>query len=211
MQGESKRGQAAILTDGNIRDCVALIGNHRHHARDRALFLLSAMAGLRAGEIAGLRWADVLDGDGALADAVTIPTRIAKRGSGRSVPMAAPLRDALTALRIEAGAKARSDWRVIYSERGTDGLSANVVVQIFGALYRRAGLKGCSSHSGRRTFVTRTARAISLDGGSLRDVMELAGHQSVSTTQRYIDSNENAKRAVVNRVFRAVAANGANQ
>ena len=66
-----------------------------------------------------------------------------------------------------------------------------------GCLYARLGLKGASSHSGRRTFVTEAARAIVSHGGSLRDVQQLAGDASLATTQRYIEGNSDAKRAVV--------------
>ena len=48
---------------------------------------------------------------------------------------------------------------------------------------------GYTSHSGRRTFITNAARRISMVGGSLKDVQELAGHTNIRTTQRYIDAN----------------------
>jgi integrase/recombinase XerD len=41
------------------------------------------------------------------------------------------------------------------------------------------------------------ARRIVTVGGSLKDVQELAGHASLSTTQRYIESNGDAKRRAV--------------
>ena len=59
------------------------------------------------------------------------------------------------------------------------------------------GLTGCSSHSGRRTFVTRAARLVYKAGGSLRDVQILAGHRSIQTTQRYIDGDTDAQRRLV--------------
>jgi hypothetical protein len=63
--------------------------------------------------------------------------------------------------------------------------------------YQDLGFAGASSHSGRRTFITRTAKKIVEAGGSLRDVQELAGHTSLSTTQRYIQGDTAAKRRVV--------------
>ena len=56
---------------------------------------------------------------------------------------------------------------------------------------------GCSSHSGRRTFITRTARRVSQVGGSLRDVQELAGPTSLAMTQRDIEGDTEAKRKLV--------------
>ena len=51
------------------------------------------------------------------------------------------------------------------------------IVCWFAKAFRVIGLEGCSSHSGRRTFITRAARLVHKAGGSLRDVQLLAGHQ----------------------------------
>jgi integrase/recombinase XerD len=71
------------------------------------------------------------------------------------------------------------------------------IVVWFNRAFRNVGLKGCSSHSGRRTFVTRAARLVHKAGGSLRDVQLLAGHRSIQTTQRYIDGDSDAQRKLV--------------
>ncbi len=71
------------------------------------------------------------------------------------------------------------------------------IVNWFTTAYRAIGVTGCSSHSGRRTFVTRAARLVEKAGGSLRDVQLLAGHRSILTTQRYIDGDSDAQRRLV--------------
>lgn len=76
-------------------------------------------------------------------------------------------------------------------------MSARGVVNWFGRLYASAGLDGCSSHSGRRTFITRSARLIAKAGGSLRDIQELVGHRDLSTTQRYIEGDRDAQRKLI--------------
>ena len=72
------------------------------------------------------------------------------------------------------------------------------VVNWFKGVYVALSLHGCSSHSGRRTFITRSARLLAKSGGSLRDVQELAGHRSLTTTERYIEGDRDAQRRLVN-------------
>jgi integrase/recombinase XerD len=71
------------------------------------------------------------------------------------------------------------------------------IVNWFHELYRAIGLEGCSSHSGRRTFITQAARLVHKAGGSLRDVQELAGHRSIKTTQGYIEGDADAQRRLI--------------
>jgi integrase/recombinase XerD len=68
---------------------------------------------------------------------------------------------------------------------------------MFQRWYRHLGFLGCSSHSGRRTFITGAARKISTVRGSLRGVQLIAGHTNLRTTQRYIEPNPEAQVRVV--------------
>ena len=85
---------------------------------------------------------------------------------------------------------------MIKTER-TTRTSPQAIVNLFSRWYRDLGFSGCSSHSGRRTFITNAARKISTVGGSLRDVQALAGHSNLSTTQRYIELHAEAQRRIV--------------
>src|SRR6266705_2305701 len=98
--------------------------------------------------------------------------------------------------RLRAGTLPRPEQAVLFSERG-GGLSPATVRLWFHRLYRSLKMDGCSSHSGRRTFITRAARRVSQVGGSLRDVQELAGQTSLAMTQRYIEGDIEAKRKLV--------------
>jgi integrase len=85
---------------------------------------------------------------------------------------------------------------VIKSERG-EKLTAGSVVNWFKSFYARLGFEGCTSHSGRRTFITLAARRISKAGGSIRDVQMLAGHRSLRHTQGYIEGDSRAQRRLM--------------
>lgn len=186
--------QAKTLSDTELNRLLRLVKRGRYPARDRAMVLLSVKAGLRACEIAGLTWAMATDPRQRVGRLLEVRDRISKKQRGRVVPINGDLRDALVAL--QRVAKPKPDDPIVASERGGH-MRATAVVNWFGALYQRAGLVGCSSHSGRRTFITKAARLIHRVGGSLRDVQQLAGHASIEMTQRYIDGSTQAKHALV--------------
>ena len=141
----------------------------------------------------------IFDPESRVASTIELEDRASKGRGGRTIPLNADLRDALMVLKEARGDKARPDRPVIYSERG-EGLSAATTALWFRRLYADLKLSGCSSHSGRRTFITRAARKVSEAGGSLRDVQQLAGHASLATTQRYVEGSTDAKRRLVNLV-----------
>ena len=186
--------QAKILTGQQVAAALRRARRGRYAERDRIMILLSVKAGLRAGEIAKLTWSMVLDGDGRIADRIELHDAAAKKRSGRTIPMHLDLRRALHRLRRRTG----TNGALIRSERGsTRGMRPGSIVNWFGQLYRELGLNGCSSHSGRRTFITNAARLVFKAGGSLRDVQQLAGHRSIEQTQAYIDGSAKAKRRLI--------------
>lgn len=192
--------QAKILSKPQADAVLGYLASTRYPERNRAIFLLSLKAGLRAKEIASLTWAMVTDAEGNLSDAIHL-TNVASKGrsGGRVVPMNKELKTALAALKRIADGAIRPSPYVITSERGQK-TSATVIVNKFADWYRALGFSGASSHSGRRTFITNAARRISTVGGSLRDVQMLAGHSALSTTQRYIESDGLAQRRIVDLV-----------
>ncbi len=195
MSGQGK--QAKILSEAQIRAALGQVEHLRYRDRDRAMILLSVKAGLRAKEIASLTWAMVTDAEGTIGDAIYLTNSASKgKGGGRTIPLNAALREALMSLKRARGNEAGPSLRIIHSERG-EGYSAASVQVWFARLYGKLGFTGASSHSGRRTFITRAARKIIEAGGSLRDVQELAGHASLATTQRHIAGDTDAKRKVV--------------
>jgi integrase len=185
--------QAKILGPNDMADLLAFADCSRHPLRNRVMVLLSAKAGLRAGEIASLTWDMVLDASGPISKTIELRDHAAKKGSGRLIPMHPDLADALTNWRQPS-----TGWsgHIVRSERGGPMTPLSIVVW-FKRAYEYVGLDGCSSHSGRRTFITRAARLVHEAGGSLRDVQLLAGHRSIQTTQRYIEGDTDAQRKLV--------------
>ena len=184
--------RARIIASSALNRVLRHANHHPDPLRSRVIVLLSVRAGLRAAEIAKLEWPMVLDANGRVGDAIEVLDQIAKKGAGRTIPIHPDLRRSLVQLVRQNGCAGP----VIRSNRG-GAMRPNSIVNWFVTLYRDTGLDGCSSHSGRRTFITHAARLAHRAGGSLRDVQILAGHSSIETTQVYIDGDSHAQRRLV--------------
>lgn len=128
------------------------------------------------------------DSQGEIGRNICLQDSASKGNSGRMIPLSREVREALIEYRRTVP---HTGSFVICTERSLSTSPQAIVT------YRHLGFVGCSSHSGRRTFITNAARKISMVGGSLKDVQELAGHANLRTTQRYIEANPDAQVRVV--------------
>lgn len=182
----SKHQQAALLS---------YLKTTRHPQRNKVILLLSVRAGLRSKEIASITWSMITDAEGCVTDAINLQNVASKGKSGGIIWMNNDLKSAL--IKYQSLRKpADESEKIIQTERGKE-TTAQVIVNMFAGWYHKLGFEGCSSHSGRRTFITNAARKISTVGGSIKDVQTLARHSSLQMTQRYIECDVEAQKRVV--------------
>ena len=195
--------QAKTLTQKQIEVALSYLATTRYGLRNQVIFLLSTKAGLRAKEIAGLKWSMVVDATGQVGNSINLTNSVSKgKIGGRSIPINRDLKQHLMQLFDQVSKHQRFDVHtacVITTER-SGFTSPQSVVNQFAKWYSDLGFVGCSSHSGRRTFITNAARRISNVGGSVRDVQMMAGHSNLNTTQRYIEADAECQRRVVDLV-----------
>jgi integrase len=187
--------QAKVLSKRQIALTTALLQETRYPVRNQVIFPLSVKAWLRAKEIASLTWDMVTDAEGNLGHALHLRDEASKGASGRVIPLNKELRTALQRLHDE-----RSTSPYVITTERSQRTSASAIVNLFATWYRAAGLQGCSSYSGRRTFITNAARTISTVGGSLTDLQMLAGRSALSTRQLYIEADAEVQQRVVDLV-----------
>lgn len=190
--------KAKILSQSQVNVLVGYVGDLRNGQRNQVVVLLSTKAGLRAKEIAALSWKMLITPDGLVSDKISLPNIAAKGESGRVIPLNRKLKRALESLKLAQVSEGSysADSRVVRTERSPTA-TPQCIVNMFQGWYSDLGFVGCSSHSGRRTFITNAAKKIALVGGSIRDVQALAGHSSLQTTQRYIEADSAAQSKVV--------------
>ena len=184
--------QAKVLTAKEMKRLLAVLTGDRHSERNRLAVMLSHFAGLRVGEIAALRVRDILDAQAQVRDQVRLNPAYTKGGVARTIFVNKRLQREIRRYLDTFPALLAPESALLRSQKGGP-FSANTLCQLFGELYRRAGIDGASSHSGRRGFITKLAH----NGISAKVIMELAGHKHLGTTQRYIDVTDEMKRAAV--------------
>jgi integrase/recombinase XerC len=169
--------EAMALCDAAAR--AAESGGELRDLRDRALLELLYGAGLRIGEAAAL---DVRDVDLHRGDVRVL----GKGGKERVVPLPGAARDALAAwlaARRRPGLLGEPLFTALRRRSaGATRLGARDLRRVVAARVRRAGLAGrVHPHRLRHSYATHL-----LDmGADLREIQELLGHASLSTTQRY--------------------------
>jgi len=140
--------------------------------------LLGGEAGLRCGEILGLEWADIDMKLGILTVARSMylgKEGPPKGGRSRTIPLAPRLRAALSEHRHLRGP------HVLWTKRGT--FPANTTIRSWlNQMQKTAAFEETGTHVLRHTFCSHLAML----GKPVRVIQELAGHQSITTTERYM-------------------------
>lgn len=159
--------------------------------RLQLFILLGGDAGLRCGEIIALEQTDVDLRRGVITVSrseweghLTAP----KSGRSRKVVLTERLKAALSANRHFRGD------RVLWRDDGFEKVSQVLLAKWMRRVQRRAGLKVTGGiHILRHTFCSRLAMA----GASTMAIKELAGHQQISTTQKYMHLAPAAKSVAI--------------
>lgn len=175
--------QAQTLKDAEIKRVLAYCATRQHSARDTTIVVFSINAGLRAKELAALRIGDVFDELGAVRSSFVLAAEQTKGKRTRTVYLNKVLQRQLA--QYSTSLRTKVPTAPLFQSQKGNFFSPNTMCQLLLHIYKTCSLKDASSHSGRRTFITRLASK----GVGVRVLAELAGHSSIATTQRYIDVN----------------------
>ena len=185
--------QAKTLTPIDLRRVLDYIATRPHSVRNRAMLLMTYYSGMRVGEVASLRYSDIVEPDRTIRSEFILRPEQTKGNESRTVFVSEKLKKELD-FYVKATKFTDPFDKFFYTQkRISEGFNSNTLTQHFHHLYKRAGIAGASSHSGRRSFITNLASK----GVSVRVLASLSGHKSIATTQRYIEIGDHQKRSAV--------------
>ena len=173
--------QAKTLNERELQRLLDFVKTTKNAARNRAIILLTHLAGMRIGEVAAVRICDVIASDGTVRDEINLSAAQTKGNRSRSVLLNERVQGELAV--YVRNVRVRDTKQALFRTQRSSAFTANSLTQVVNGIYRNAGFDGASSHSGRRGFLTNLAEK----GVSVRVMMALAGHANMATTQRYID------------------------
>lgn len=180
--------QAKVIDEKELRQVIRVTETGSHAKRNVAILILSNYLGLRAKEISALSIFDVFDGND-VKKLLRLLSNYTKGNKHRDLPLenkvvAHALADYIAERRSNDGMVFSLDAPLFRSQKGTR-FSPNSMVQLIGKIYDKAGFSEATSHSGRRSLITKLA----YDGIDLNSIRQIAGHASIQTTQLYIENN----------------------
>lgn len=177
--------------DYNFLRTPAEIARYLRAAREEGelvhvLYALAVYTGMRAGEIAALRWDDI-DFNQRLITVARSFTTATKSGEIRRVPILDALLPVLRAWRL------RHPGKLVFTNRDGRmfGKSARVFQEVHARVLKRAGLTDPPRVGGRKRYVTfhdlrhTFASHWAMGGGDIFKLQKILGHASIDQTNGY--------------------------
>jgi integrase/recombinase XerD len=176
-----RNGQAKILTDSEVSAIFSLFSE-----RDRAIFAICLYCGCRISEALSIRISDIAGG------VITLRKNSTKGKKGsRSLPISPRLE---TILNEHIDSIASPSEYLFPGRYGKKPLTTAYADLALRDACNQLGLKGISTHSFRRTALTR----MHLAGVPLRTIQKISGHSSLAALSVYLEvTDENIRDAVM--------------
>lgn len=184
----SSTGKARVLDDKELKQVLKIVEVSHHAKRNTAIVVMSNYLGLRAKELASLKIRDVYE-DGQIKKILRLVASYTKGLKHRDISLEnktviKAITDFINERKEEDCSTFHPESPLFRSQKKT-AFSPNSMVRVLCDIYKSAGFSDASSHSGRRSLITKLAYA----GIDVNSIRQIAGHSSIATTQRYIEDN----------------------
>lgn len=187
--------QAKVLNESEIKRIVKVCELTRHKDRNRLIVMLSFLSGMRAVEIANLLVRNVISETNEVMDMIVLDKTQTKGNKRQTIIVNKRLKQELLKYIVRFPKLIENkDGFLLKTQKGN--FNSQTIQNLFRHLYELANIPQASSHSGRRTFITK----LSENGVAVPIIQKLARHSSLATTQRYIEVSDDKLINAINTV-----------
>jgi len=195
-----REGKAKVLSREQFKQVLKSVKSGSHGKRNSALLYVSFFLGLRVSEIASLNISSITNKKGELLSEAILKGKDTKTKQSRTLylehtELVVALKDYLKERQEKDGNLYNREAPLFRSQKD-NRFSPNALQQVFSRFYDGAGLSGCKSHTGRRSFATWMLD----DGIHIKNVQVFMGHKSIVTTAQYMEANPNTLRRIAARL-----------
>jgi integrase/recombinase XerD len=178
MPKNNRHGKSSIFSESDFQKLRRSLKNRKH----KLLLDIAWWTGERWGAIVKLKVGDVYDAHGTPLEYITFLAANRKDRKTRQVYIHPTL-----ATELQAYPAPKDGWLFPGERTPDDHITMSGADKILRAALERLGwtAKGFSTHSTRRSFITRLHR----QGTDLITIKDLTGHASLQNVQRYIESD----------------------
>lgn len=189
-------GKARVLSKNEIEIAISSVKFNpnygKHNLRDSTLLASSYYLGLRAKELAGLKFKNIIDLNNEVV--TTLDLTITKNSKARTIYIPEVLRVILAEF-INSYTHSPSPNEALFKSQKGTAFSPNTLQCLLKRIYVKCALENCSSHTGRRSFATRLIE----EGADIKAVSSLMGHSSINMTANYVEDNPHRLAKMVNK------------
>ena len=187
--------RAAVPNETQLRNIFKSCKGMRYPKRNTLIIALSYYSGLRCSEIAALRVQDVFDRNLDPRGSCVIK---GKGGKKREIYLnAKPIYKALIEYQnYRLDLKCKSDD--LFLNQSLKSFSAMGMNKVMKQIHKAANMSHCSSHSGRRYFISK----VIYKTGNIGLAKQYAGHSDIRTTLLYFEDNPLIKREVAANIWK---------
>ena len=158
--------QAKTMTKQELKRLLDVTrGGGRYMERDVTMLLLTHWCGLRVGEVAALRIADVVDEQHTVKAEIVLAAAVTKSKRARRIFVPKTMQLQLKRYLSELCQTSRDNY--LFSTQKNSNFTANTATQHLQRLCVRACIVGATIHSGRRTWLTElSSKGVGVKGTS---------------------------------------------
>jgi integrase/recombinase XerD len=149
----SREGKAKVLTTEEFKRLLLVASHGQFKDRNIAMLYCSFGLGLRAKEMASLTVGDLVGNNNHLLDELNLTSSMTKGDKQRHIYLSNKKVRAALLSHIKNLSNPQPEQPFFKTQRKSK-FNANTMQKWFKSMYKKAGIVGSSSHSGRRTFIT---------------------------------------------------------